>query len=657
MSIISKLRDRIRLCDHAYYVLSDPIISDEEYDALMQHLIALEAMHPEEHDDASPTCRVSKNVLESHATYAHRTPMLSLDNVFTLEALQAWMRRSSAESWVVEPKIDGVAISIYYENHQFKRALTRGDGLVGEDITELVRTIRSLPLTLPASAPRSVEIRGEVYMNKDDFLLYNQKLIEEGSKPFANPRNLTSGSLRQLDVQVTAGRPLRWYAYQWLDALDHGCQTHWDAMQMLKAWRMPVSPLMYVIASDDAQTVIRRLAERHDQLFEMDGWVIKINDLQLQLELSATRRSPRWAIAVKDQSKQVLTQLLKVHFQVGRTGVLTPVAEVVPVEVSGVTISSMTLHNWDEIQRLNVGIGDSIWIKRAGDVIPKCVAVYEKAEDGKAIDIPDVCPSCQGSVVRRGIDIVCPNDWQCSEQIVARLLHFASRDAINIEGLGPKLVRQIQTITSMTQGSSLFSVSDDVWMMCERMGEKRLSALKLSIEHAKDVRLDRAIMALGMNHIGEGNAEILANQVNSLTDLISLDEDALCALPGIGVVNAKSIVDYFKDERHVSEVKRLDEILRYTAKDKQVIGVLNEWVVVVTGKLSVGRRQLSEHLQSLGAKVVSDVSTSVTHCIVGEAPGSTLQKALKKNITILSEADLQVLLRSFGDGNADFFLQ
>lgn len=633
---ITELRDKIRACDHAYYVESKPIVSDEEYDALMNLLILLEKEHPELYDDSSPTARISKNN-SNHKSLDHATPMLSLENIFNINTLSSWLDKSQTDIWVLEPKIDGVAISVHYYDRRFSHALTRGDGDRGEDISLAVKTIRSLPLVLPDNAPDYLEVRGEIYINKDDFVKYNNSVGNQ----FANPRNLASGSIRHLDPLVSASRPLRWFAYQWVNALDYHITSHYEALRKLASWYMPINPLVHIANRKQVLEVFSKLKDKNMQTYEMDGWVIKVDNLNLHLSLGSTRKFPRWAVAVKDQSLKVLTTLLSVDFQVSRFGVLTPVAHVRPVAIAGVVISAMTLHNLDEIARLDIALGDIIWVARAGDVIPKCIGVYQRSSQRISINIPDVCPCCNSVVIKRGVNLYCGNLLGCDEQICARLLHFVSQQALNIDGIGLKLIRQIRAVTGICYGSELFAISDVVWLKCERMGEKKLQNLKNSLTKSRVTSLPRAILSLGIEHVGEANAETLSKHIRVLSDLICISYDDLCAMPGIGEINAKAILSYVSDDRHIQEIKNLDAILQY---ESVLDFSLQKYVFVITGKLSCPRSEIVKMLKDKGATVLENVSKKVTHCIVGQDPGSSRDKALSMNIEIISESDLSKLL-------------
>lgn len=645
---IIALRKKIRQCEYAYHVLSDPIVSDEEYDALMQRLIALERAYPDLQDTHSPTARVLPHIAKEYRTLRHSSPMISLDNIFTPQELAAWVKRLPGEdAFVIEPKIDGVAIAVVYKEGVLSLALTRGDGEEGEDITAMVRTIRGMPLVIDTLG--TIEIRGEVYIEKKDFITLNTTMQEKGLKAFANPRNCASGSLRQLDTRITASRPLKWFAYQWVNALDYGCITHAQALDALKTMGFPVNPLMMRIDVASLDTVFDKLPERHVQAYEMDGWVIKLDDLKNQRSFGASRKAPRWAIAVKDQSYQVVTRLIDVTFQVGRSGVLTPVGSVEPVAISGVVVTSMTLHNWDEIQRLKIALGDKVWIKRAGDVIPKCVGVYEHASDAIPIVQPHVCPGCGHEVVMRHIHLVCPNTLGCLEQKIARIVHFVSRQALNIEGIGPKLIRKIVSVAGIQRGDELFDVQESAWLACGNMQTKRLHNIIMALDKAKKTTLQRALYALGIEHIGEGCADIIAKHITSLADLATLSIDQLLALPGIGDINASAVVTFCDDPLHRIQLSRMDDILVYDRKIQLPISsVLSGWVIVMTGTLSISRTDMAQKLTALGAQVVGDIKRGVTHCLYGESPGSTFNKALSRNITMLTEEMMSQAVRDLG---------
>ena len=641
---IAALREKIRQCEHAYYHLSEPIVSDDVYDALMQRLIALETEYPDLRDVNSPSARILPDTAQIYRTLAHSAPMISLDNIFTPTDLAAWLKRlDSYEDFVIEPKIDGVAVACIYTQGNLSTVLTRGDGEKGEDITAMARTIRSLPLYID-SAPEHMEVRGEVYIQKEDFIAFNQKLKDTGEKAFANPRNCASGSLRQLDPRITAQRPLRIFLYQWVNALTCGYTSHYEAIGALQTMGFPINPLMRKISREGLVEVFDLLQHRHEQAYEMDGWVIKVDDLVSQSAFGATRKAPRWAVAVKDQSTQVLTCLRSVTFQVGRSGVITPVGHVDPVHISGVVVSSMTLHNYDEIQRLGIRLGDTVWVKRAGDVIPKCVGVFEHAQGGEAIAVPTHCPSCGSGLVRRHVDAYCPNDALCEEQILGRLVHFVSRRALHIEGLGPKLLRNLLRYSKITHGSALFTLPDAVWLGCERMGRKRLENIKISLVKAQNTTLARALYALGIDHVGEGASDILASHVQHLEGFTAITEEQLLAIHGIGPMNARAMIEFFSRPDHLEQVRMMDSVLHYAPTAQPYEGPLVGWVVVITGTLSMHRDAMTSQLKRYGAQVVSGLRKDVTHCLYGTSPGSTYTKAVAKNITLIDEATLEQLL-------------
>lgn len=639
MTEIEALRDAIRRYDYAYYVLSEPLISDEGYDALVQRLKKLEAEPGAVLDPYSPTQRLSAVLGEHHRLVRHVVPMLSLDNVFSVAEVLRWADRTGADAWVVEPKIDGVAISIQYEQRRLFRALTRGDGEVGEDVTLAVRTIRSVPLRLPEGAPDWVEVRGEVYMNRDDFSALNRTLELEGDKPFANPRNLASGSLRQLDVSVTRARPLRWCAYQWVQAEEY-VGTHWEALEQLRAWLFPVNPQAFRARREDLAELSALDARRHAQAYEIDGWVIKVNDLRQQTGLANTRRAPRWAIALKPESQKVVTLLQSVSFQVGRSGVLTPVGSVVPVSMGGVVVRSMSLYNLDELDRLGVCIGDWVWVTRAGEVIPKCMGVCEPGPERTPIVLPTACPSCGGDLrVDDGV-LRCDQALSCPDQVCARIEHFVSREALDIDGIGPKLVRELYERVGLRFGGELFELSLDQWQQCERMGIKRAENLRTSLEKARHTECWRALVALGIEHVGEGNARTLASQIERLSDLFAFDEAALVRLPGIGPINAQSIVRYCASSVHRSHMTQLDRHLCYRESEDRK-GPLTGWVVVMTGRLSVPRSSMAVWLEQQGARVVGSLNAEVTHCLVGSDPGRTSVEAAQRSIALISEDEVR----------------
>jgi len=528
---ILELREEIARHDHRYYVLDDPTITDAEYDRLMQELRQLEEAYPQFHDDTSPTQRVGGAVAEGFSEVVHAIPMLSLDNAFSgeeLEAFDARVRRATGADvveYVVEPKIDGLGISLTYVTGRLSVGATRGDGTVGENITANLRTVRAIPLRLREGAPPQLDVRGEVYMAKEDFVRLNQARAEAGEPVFANPRNAAAGSLRQLDPSVTAKRRLAAFFYYVPLPEQVEASTHWDALEALRALGFPVNPLIKrCMGIREAIEAARQLEERRPSLpYEIDGMVVKVNRLDLQARLGFTSRSPRWAVALKYPAQQGVTRIIDIVVQVGRTGVLTPTAQFEPVQVGGVTVSRASLHNIDYIRAKDIRIGDRVVIQRAGDVIPEVVRVIAEERDGteREFVMPSVCPACNSEVVRPEGEAAtrCVN-FACPARLREGLVHFASRDAMNIDGLGPSMVERLVDAGLVRDVADIYYLS--------------AANLVAAIEASKSNPVYRLIFALGIRHVGENMAKLLAKEFLSIDRLAAAERDELLAVPTVG---------------------------------------------------------------------------------------------------------------------------
>ena len=657
---IEKLRAEIRKHDYYYYVLNQPIISDAEYDRLFRELQELEEKYPQFITPDSPTQRVGAPPAEEFRPVRHAVPMLSLQNCFTEEEFLDWDRRvrrllgGEKPVYVCEPKLDGLSVELVYEDGVFTVGSTRGDGYVGEDVTRNLRTIRQLPLKLlPAggTVPRLIEVRGEVYMEKEAFRRLNEERAQTGEPLFANPRNAAAGSLRQLDPGVTAGRPLKLFCYALGRVEGIEIRSQEELLVTLSKLGFPVNPLWRRCeAPEEAIDFYHELLERRDELpYEADGMVVKVNDFAQRELLGEVSRAPRWAIAFKFPAEEATTRVLDIVVQVGRTGALTPVALLSPVEVSGVTVSRATLHNEDEVRRKDVRIGDWVVVRRAGEVIPEIVRSIPERRTGEEAEfrMPERCPVCGGPVVRLPGEVVhrCEN-LSCPARIKESIRHFASRRAADIEGLGEKLVDQLVDKGLVRRISDLYHLTKEQLASLERMGDKSAQNLLDQLQRSKGMSLARFIYALGIRYVGEHVAEVLAEHFDSIEALANADYDDLVAIPEIGPRIAQSIVDFFSSEDN----RRLIEELRAVGIDPRAPKVerekpLSGKTFVFTGKLSSFTREEARRLvEELGGKVASSVSRRVDYVVVGEAPGSKLDRARDLGIPTLTEEEFRDLI-------------
>lgn len=663
-SRIKNLRDAINVHNHQYYVLDNPEIPDAEYDRLFRELQRLEQENPEFIVPESPTQRVGDAPLSAFDSVQHEVPMLSLSNCFDEAELSAFVRRikdrlDSAEEieFAAEPKLDGLAVSLRYEQGKLVRAATRGDGATGENITQNARTIPSIPLELRSDGiPDILDVRGEVYMPKAGFEALNERMIKEGNKTFANPRNAAAGSLRQLDSSITAQRPLAMFCYAVGDIQGGNIPvTHADMIQQLSEWGMRVCPERDVVyGSKGCMDYYQRIGEQRNELpYDIDGVVYKVNSLRLQKELGFISRAPRWAIAHKYPAQEEITQLLDVDFQVGRTGALTPVARLDPVFVGGVTVSNATLHNMDEVERKDIRIGDTVIVRRAGDVIPEVVgAVLSKRPDNaKSIELPGKCPVCDSDVLRAEGEAVarCTGGLFCGAQRKESIKHFASRKALDIDGLGDKIVEQLVDEKLIDHVDDLFRLNKDQLAELERMGEKSAENLLGSIEQAKHSSLDRFIYALGIREVGEATAKNLAKHFGDLPALMKADTDELIKINDVGPVVAKHIAAFFAEQHNQDIIEQLINAGVHWEVIDTNTGVsdqrLAENTYVITGTLSeMTRDEAKAALEALGAKVSGSVSKKTTALIAGEKAGSKLTKAESLGVTILDERALLELI-------------
>ena len=660
---IETLRRDIRHHNHRYYVLDDPEISDAEWDRLLLRLRALEAAHPELVTPDSPTQRVGAAPAEEFAEIRHRLPMLSLDNAFSDEDVVGFDRRARERlgretqfEYSAEPKLDGLAIAVTYENGVLVRAATRGDGTTGEDVTANVRTIASLPLRLSGDAPPLLEARGEVFMPIAGFERMNAEAARRGDKVFVNPRNAAAGSLRQLDPRITASRPLDLFFYS-LGVVEGARlpKRHSEVLQRLRHWGLRVCPEARVVSGvSGCLDYYANIGARRAQLpYQIDGVVYKIDDLDAQRELGFVSRAPRWAVAHKFPADEALTVLKDVEFQVGRTGALTPVARLEPVFVGGVTVSNATLHNMDEIVRKDVHVGDTVVVRRAGDVIPEVARVLpERRPVGARVpQMPMQCPVC-GSGVERDADAAvarCTGGYRCSAQRKERLRHFASRRALDIEGLGEKLVDQLVEAALVEWPSDLFGLSAERLAALERMGQKSAENLIGSIERSKETSLARFLYALGIREVGEATAAALARHFGDVDALASADLERVQQVPDVGPVVAARVVEFFADPDNRREIERLRTMGVHWASAAPSSGEqpFAGLTFVITGSLeSMGRDEAEDALRALGAKAVGSVSRKTSYLIAGAEAGSKLRKAEELGVPVLDEQALLAMLKT-----------
>ncbi|MGR5077613.1 DNA ligase [Photobacterium swingsii] len=657
---LTELRQQLTYHGYRYYVEDNPEIPDAEYDRLMQQLLAIEAEHPEWVTDDSPSQRVGGTPLDGFSQIKHELPMLSLDNAFNDEELQAFEKRlldrlpsEQQVTYCGEPKLDGLAVSLMYENGVLTQAATRGDGTTGENITANVRTIRSIPLRLRGDDwPARLEVRGEVFMPKAGFEALNERALKKGEKTFANPRNAAAGSLRQLDSKITASRPLSFYAYSVgvVDGLELA-PSQYDRLLQLKGWGLPMCPEIRPLTSIQAVIAYyQEIGERRDSLpYEIDGVVFKVDTISLQERLGFVARAPRWAIAYKFPAQEEMTVLNNVEFQVGRTGAVTPVAKLEPVFVGGVTVSNATLHNADEVARLGVMVGDTVIIRRAGDVIPQIVSVVEsrRPSDAKLITFPTDCPVCGSRVERVEGEAVsrCSGGLFCQAQRKEALKHFVSRKALDVDGCGEKVIEQLVDREMVATPAELFKLSAGVVTVLDRMGPKSAQKLVDSLAASKVTTLPRFLYSLGIREVGEATAANLANHFESLDAIKIATKEQLIEVSDVGDIVAEHIYNFFREQHNTDVIEDLLQVgIEWPAIEKLEEGVerpLEGKTVVLTGSLSqLGRSEAKELLQSMGAKVTGSVSKKTDLLVAGEAAGSKLAKAQELGIEIWDEQAL-----------------
>ncbi|WP_145523224.1 NAD-dependent DNA ligase LigA [Yersinia rohdei] len=661
---INQLKTSLRHHEHQYYVLDAPEIPDAEYDRMMQQLRELEAQHPELITNDSPTQRVGGAPLDAFEQVKHEVPMLSLDNVFDEESYLAFDKRVHDRLKTAEPltfccelKLDGLAVSLLYENGELVRAATRGDGTTGENITVNVRTIRAIPLRLHGdNIPRRVEVRGEVFMPQAGFEQLNEEARRKGGKIFANPRNAAAGSLRQLDPRITAKRPLTFFCYG-VGLVDGGelPRSHIQRLMQFKDWGLPVSDRVKLCTGSDQVIAFYRQVEqdRAELGFDIDGVVIKVDSLNLQEQLGFVARAPRWATAFKFPAQEQITQVREVEFQVGRTGAITPVARLEPVQVAGVIVSNATLHNADEIERLGLRIGDTVIVRRAGDVIPQVVGVVmeQRPPDAKEILFPDHCPVCGSDIERVEGEAVarCTGGLFCAAQRKEALKHFVSRRALDVDGMGDKIIEQLVEKQYVENPADLFTLTAGKLTGLDRMGPKSAQNLIVALEKAKQTTFARFLYALGIREVGEATAANLAAHFRTLANLRAADIDALKSVPDVGEVVAKHVLNFLNEEHNQKVIEALEQIITWPEPQRIIAEEIDSpfagKTVVLTGSLTVlSRDEAKDRLTALGAKVSGSVSKKTDLVIAGEAAGSKLIKAQELGIKVIDEAEMILLL-------------
>lgn len=662
---IEKLRNEINHHDYLYYVLAQPEIDDYQYDLLMTRLKELEEEYPEFISTDSPTQRVSGEPTKIFPVVRHRKSMMSLSNTYNEQEIRDFDRRVKSllkeqeqYEYVCELKIDGLAISILYEDGKLIRAATRGDGEQGDEVTANVKTIRSIPLKIKTdnSFLRNIEVRGEIFFQRSDLIPLNEERIENGEIPFANPRNAAAGSIKLQNPQMVARRPLKIYCYS-VEPLEsnHPIKLHYQGMKVLQELRFPINPYYRLCANiDKVIDYWKEWQEKRNSLpYEIDGIVAKVNSIEQQERLGSTAKSPRWAIAFKFKTTQAETELKDIIWQVGRTGVVTPVAILKPVKLLGSTVSRATLHNVEELQRLDVRIGDFIILEKGGDVIPKVVKVVQKKrlENLLPYQPPEKCPICKSYLVKHPDEVAlrCEN-VACPEQVARRIEHFASRRAMDIEGLGDKIIDLLLNNNLIKDYGDLYTLESSVIAELDRMGEKSAENLLKAIENSKNQPLDRVIFALGIPFVGEGAARLLAHQFHSMDAFIQANEEELISIGGIGEKTARSIRQFFRNKENLKILEKLRKAgLRFAEKEIPVLKSnpqIAEKSFVFTGTLdSLSREEAVELVRNQGGKSVSNVSKNTDYVVVGKDPGTKYQKARQLGIKTLTETEFLELLK------------
>jgi DNA ligase (NAD+) len=660
---IARLRDELERHNFLYYVLDQPEISDSEYDAKMQRLVELEAAHPALADRSSPTQRVGATPSERFGKVRHTVPMLSLDNAMSREEaeqfearIRRFLNHQGPIEYVAEHKLDGIAVELVYEHGLFTQGSTRGDGTTGEDVTANLKTVRSVPLRLRAPTkgrplPERLEIRGEVILSKKGFAQVNAQQVERGEPEFMNPRNATGGSLRQLDPRVTASRPLDLFCHSSasLEGLD--VSTHWDFLERARAFGLRTNPANRLCHSlEEAFRFYDETESQRETLpHEIDGVVLKVNSLVLQRRLGTRDRSPRWAIAYKFKPRQATTRVLDIWPSVGRTGVITPIASLEPVNIGGVTVSNASLHNMDEVERKDIRIGDDVLVERAGDVIPYVLQAFPERRSGeeRKFRMPSACPRCGGHVQREegGVYYRCIN-VACPTKLEGGIRHFAGKHAMNIDGLGDKLVHQLVETELVKDLADLYHLRLKSLVELERMGKKSAENLLGEIARSKQTTLDRLLNGLSIRHVGEATAKALADHFGDVEKIVSASEEDLREVRDVGPEVARAIVEFFAEPRNRNQVRRLLDAGVRPAWQKRRGGRLSGKRFVFTGGLgAMSRGEAQARIERLGGAVASSISKNVDYVVVGEEVGSKLKKAKALGLTILGEREFLDLVR------------
>ncbi len=659
---IESLRDEIRRHEYLYYIQAQPEISDQDFDALMHELEKLENQRPNLITPDSPTQRVGGRPLDEFETIPHRTPMLSISNTYSEPELLDYHTRvvkglgGAQPEYIVQPKVDGVAISLHYRGGLFERALTRGDGQSGDDVSQNARTIRSLPLSLRGEEiPSFLDVRGEIFIPSEAFVRMNQEREEEGLTPFANPRNATAGTLKLLNPKEVSKRPLAFFAHTIGEIEGAEFEDDYPLLQALERWGLKVVPGFSLVS--DIEGVIQQAREwdqrRHELDFEVDGLVIKVNQYAQRESLGYTSKSPRWAIAYKFTAEEAETTLLKIELSVGRTGAITPRATLEPALLAGTTIRHATLHNFDEIKRKDIREGDRVIIQKGGEIIPKVVRVLPEHRDGSQIPFnPElVCPSCKSHIVREGDEVVyrCIN-LSCPDQLKKRVQHFVQRNAMDIEGIGEMLVNTLVEKKLIARLSDLYHLQHDQLSSLERMGDKSAENLLNGLEKSKTRPVDRILFAIGIRHVGSHLARILMNGRASLWELKDLSREDLEAIHEVGSIVAESVYDFFNEERNREELKRLEDAgVQFTQEiptetETQESAFIDKTFVLTGALTNYTRDQAAEQIRARGGRVASSVSKNTDYVIAGEKAGSKKTKAEKLGVMILTEEEFQKML-------------
>ena len=656
MDRMNELIELINKANYEYYALDNPTLSDQEYDRYMQELIKIEQLHPEWAKDDSPTKRVGGEVISEFKKIIHEKPMLSLSNVFNEDEIRTFDERIKKEvtpNYVCELKIDGLSVSLLYQKGKLIRGATRGDGVSGEDITHNVKTIKSIPLVL--NRPLDIEVRGEIYMSKKSFNKLNEIRKSNGEELLANPRNAAAGSVRQLDSKIAASRNLDCFIYHLPNPEDFGIKTHYEALQFMKELGFNVNPNIELVENiDEVLKYIDKWTEKRDTLpYEIDGIVIKTNDFGQQSQLGFTSKYPKWATAYKFPALEVLTKLKDIVFTVGRTGQVTPNAVLEPVRLMGSVISRATLHNEDYVLSKYIKIGDIVSIRKAGDVIPEVVSVKKERRNGTELDfkMTDVCPICHTKLIKKDTAYYCVND-NCDKTKIENLIHFVSRDAMNIEGFGERIIEDFYNmdyLKSITDFYKLHKYKKEL-MELEGFGSKSINNLLDSIENSKSNSLERLLFGLGIRYVGSKTAKILARNYENIDNLMLAQYEDLINIKDIGEVIAKSVVDYFKNNRDlVEELKKLGLSMEYLGKVHSDIEFSNKTFVLTGSLTNITRNEAKNIIEQLGGNVSGSVSKKTDFVILGENPGSKYDDALKLNISIWDEKTFLAKISKYFD--------